>query len=81
MKRASNIQKADVKQKQQKNEKTVETIDNLKLLFSEHQRKIFQSNSTILRLRDLLSRKNEETTSRSRRRLFLFSISVRSNFF
>ena len=59
MKRASNIRKVDVKQKQQqKNEKAVETIDNLKLLFSEHQRKFFQSNSTILRLRDLLSRKS-----------------------
>ena len=44
MKRASNIQKADVKQKQQKNEKTVETIDNLKLLFSEHYAIYYQEN-------------------------------------
>ena len=60
MKTSHNFRKVDVKQKkqQQKKEKVVETIDNLKLLFFEHQRKLFQSNSTILRLSDLLSRKS-----------------------
>ena len=60
MKRLKNIQKAVSKQKnqQRKKEKNVETIDDLKLLLLEYQRKLFQSNYTSLRLKDLLSRKS-----------------------
>ena len=60
MKRLKNIQKAVSKQKnqQRKKEKNVETIDDLKLLLLEYQRKLFQSNYTLLRLKDLLSRKS-----------------------
>ena len=60
MKRLKNIQKAVSKQKNQqcKKEKNVETIDDLKLLLLEYQRKLFQSNYTSLRLKDLLSRKS-----------------------
>lgn len=60
MKRLKNIQKAVSKQKNQqhKKEKNVETIDDLKLLLLEYQRKLFQSNYTLLRLKDLLSRKS-----------------------
>ena len=52
MKRLKNIQKAVSKQKnqQRKKEKNVETIDDLKLLLLEYQRKLFQSNYTSLRL-------------------------------
>ena len=48
MKRLKNIQKAVSKQKnqQRKKEKNVETIDDLKLLLLEYQRKLFQSNYT-----------------------------------
>jgi len=60
MKRLKNIQKVVSKQKNQqhKKEKNVETIDDLKLLLLEYQRKLFQSNYTSLRLKDLLSRKS-----------------------
>ena len=60
MKRIKNIQKVVSKQKnqQRKKEKNVETIDDLKLLLLEYQRKLFQSNYTSLRLKDLLSRKS-----------------------
>lgn len=60
MKRLKNIQKAVSKQKnqQRKKEKNVETIDDLKLSLLEYQRKLFQSNYTLLRLKDLLSRKS-----------------------
>lgn len=60
MKRLKNIQKVVSKQKdqQRKKEKNVETIDDLKLLLLEYQRKLFQSNYTSLRLKDLLSRKS-----------------------
>ena len=60
MKRLKNIQKAVSKQKnqQRKKEKNVETIDDLKLSLLEYQRKLFQSNYTSLRLKDLLSRKS-----------------------
>lgn len=59
MKRLKTIKKIEPRQKnQQKKEKNVETLDNLRLLFSEHQRKLFQLSSKISRLRDLLSRKS-----------------------
>jgi len=60
MKRLKNIQKVVSKQKnqQRKKEKNVETIDDLELLLLEYQRKLFQSNYTLLRLKDLLSRKS-----------------------
>ena len=60
MKRLKNIQKVVSKQKnqQRKKEKNVETIDDLELLLLEYQRKLFQSNYTFLRLKDLLSRKS-----------------------
>lgn len=61
MKRLKNIQKVVSKQKdqQRKKEKNVETIDDLELLLLEYQRKLFQSNYTLLRLKDLLSRKSK----------------------